>query len=90
MEQRHLSPSQRGMIESRLRRAGGMRVLVVVAMYGLVGAIALGTVSQSEDEVEATPASATRPWQPPPSLELQFRREALAAAPTSIQIEADA
>jgi hypothetical protein len=79
MAQQHLSASERGIIEARLRRAGGIRVLVVVAMYGLVGAIALGTFGQSDDEADATQSSA-KPWQPPASLELQFRREALAAA----------
>jgi hypothetical protein len=81
-----MRPAQRGMIEARLRRAGGLRVLVVVAMYGLVGAIALGTVSQSDDDLD-TPQPVTKPWQPPPSLELQFRREALAAAPTAADMQ---
>ena len=78
-----ISAGQRGMLEVELRRAGGYRAIAAMAVVGLVTLIALNRESTGSDIGAVGLHTESYSFEAPASIEEEFRRETVAAAPAN-------
>ena len=81
MNRKRINAAQRQLIEIELRRKAGGRAIAALAVFGLVGAMALGSVTFSGED--AALHTESYQFEAPASLEEAFRNESIAAAPTA-------
>jgi hypothetical protein len=83
MTMNRISAGQRGMLEVELRRAAGYRAIAAMAVLGLITMIALNQVPTGSDIGAVGLHTEPYGFEVPASIEEEFRRETVAAAPAT-------